>query len=106
MTLGTHERAYGEIWHVPSVGTLTTREFAALVYEVAGHPVQMRVLPRALLAGLALVSTMLRAVREQQYQRERAWVVNHSKFERAFGATVTSHRQAIQATLDWFVTNA
>jgi hypothetical protein len=48
---------------------------------------------------------MLRAVREQQYQRTAApWVVDHATFERAFGATVTPHREAIGATLDWFAT--
>ena len=63
-------------------------------------------LPPLLLAGLALVSPMLRAVREQQYQRTAAWVVDHSKFERAFGAAVTPHSEAIRATLEWFATHA
>ena len=60
-----------------------------------------RVAP-TLLAGLALFSPMLRAVREQQHQRLAPWVVDHTKFERAFGASVTPHRDAIRATLDWF----
>ncbi len=72
VTLGADERALGEVWHVPSAETLTTREFAALVYEVAGHPARLRVLPSPLLAALAFVSPMLRAVREQQYQRDGA----------------------------------
>ena len=104
VTLGTDDRAYGEAWHVPSAETLTTREFVSLVCEAAGHPARLRVLPPVLLAGLALVSPMLRAVREQQYQRTAPWVVDHAKFERAFGATVTPHREAIRATLDWFAT--
>ena len=102
VTLGTDERALGGIWHVPSAETLTTRQFADLVYEVAGHRARLRVLPATLLAGLALVSPMLRAVREQQYQRLAPWVVDHSAFERTFGATVTAHREAIRTTLDWF----
>ena len=106
VTLGTDKRAFGETWHVPSAETLTTRQFVSLVYEVAGHPARLRVLPPALLAGLALVSPMLRAVREQQYQRVAPWVVDHSKFERAFGARVTPHREAIRATLDWFATTS
>ena len=102
VTLGSKERAFGGIWHVPSAETLTTRQFVALVYEVAGRPAQLRVLPSPLLAGLALVSSMLRAVREQQYQRLAPWVVDHSKFERAFGARTTPHRDAIRMTLDWY----
>lgn len=106
VTLGTDDRAFGEVWHVPSAETLTTREFVSLVYEAAGHPARLRVLPPVLVAGLALVSPMLRAVREQQYQRTAPWVVDHAKFERAFGATVTPHHEAIRATLDWFATTA
>lgn len=105
VTLGTDERAIGGIWHVPSAATLTTREFVSLVYETAGHPARLRVLPPPLLAAMALVSPMLRAVREQQYQRVAPWVVDHTKFERAFGASVTPHRDAIRATLDWFASS-
>ena len=102
VTLGTDERAIGEIWHVPSAETLTTRQFVTLVYEVAGYRVRLRVLPPTLIAALALVSPMLRAVREQQYQRLAPWVVDHSRFERTFGARATPHREAIRTTLDWF----
>jgi nucleoside-diphosphate-sugar epimerase len=104
VTLGTQEAALGEVWHLPSAETITTRQFVALVYEAAGKPARMRILPSALLAGLALVSPMFRAVREQQYQRVAPWVVDHGKFERAFGATVTAHPEAIAATLAWFAT--
>jgi nucleoside-diphosphate-sugar epimerase len=105
VTLGIDERALGEIWHVPSAATLTTRQFVTLVYEVAGHPARLRVLPPTLFAALAFVSPMLRAVREQQYQRVAPWVVDHTKFERAFGVRVTPHRDAIRATLGWYATS-
>jgi hypothetical protein len=41
-------------------------------------------------------------VKEQQYQRTAPWVVDHSKFARAFGAQATPHTEAISATIDWF----
>jgi nucleoside-diphosphate-sugar epimerase len=102
VTLGTHEEALGQVWHVPSAETLTTRGFIDLVYEAAGSPTRLRVLPPTLLGLLALVSPMLRAVREQQYQRDRSWVVDHSKFARAFGAEVTPHADAVALTLAWW----
>jgi nucleoside-diphosphate-sugar epimerase len=102
VTLGTHDEAVGEVWHVPSAETLTTREFASLVFEAAGRQPKVRTMPSALLTILALVSPSLRAVREQQYQREAPWVVDHSKFAKAFGAEVTPHREAIRATIDWY----
>ena len=59
-------------------------------------------MPSVMLTILALLSPTLRAVREQQYQREAPWVVDHTKFASAFGAQVTPHREAITTTLDWF----
>jgi len=102
VTLGTRDDAIGEIWHVPNAETISTRAFAALVFEVAGRPLKLQVLPAALLAVASLLSPTLRAVREQQYQRTAPWIVDHSKFARAFGAEVTPHREAIAATVAWF----
>jgi nucleoside-diphosphate-sugar epimerase len=102
VTLGTHDEALGQIWHVPSAETLSTREFVALVYSTAGHTAKLRVVPPVFLAAMALFSPMLRAVREQQYQRDAPWVVDHSKFAHAFGDDVTPHHDAIAATLDWY----
>ncbi len=101
-TLGGHDMALGQAWHVPSAETLTTREFAALVFEAAGQPLRTQVLPSALLTVAALFSPTLRAVREQQYQRQAPWVVDHSKFARVFGAQSTAHPEAIATTLAWY----
>jgi nucleoside-diphosphate-sugar epimerase len=102
VTLGTRDEALGQVWHVPSAETLTTRAFARRAFETAGHPARLQVLPSALLAILALVNPTLRAVREQQYQRTAPWVVDHGKFAGAFGAAVTGHAEAIAKTIDWF----
>jgi hypothetical protein len=44
----------------------------------------------------------MRAVKERLYQTERPFVVDHGKYERAFGATSTPHPEAIQQTLEWY----
>ena len=102
VTLATQDAALGQIWHLPSAETLTSREFVRLVFEAAGHPSKLSVMPSPLLTIGALFSPTIRAVKEQQYQREHSWVVDHSKFARAFGAEVTSHQEAIELTLAWW----
>lgn len=102
VTLGTHDAALGQVWHLPSAATLTTRAFIGLVYEVAGHQPKLSVMPSPLLALIALVNPTVRAVREQAYQTQRPFVVDHLKFADAFGADVTPHREAIAVTLRWF----
>lgn len=51
---------------------------------------------------MALFDPMMRAVKEVLYQSEGPFVVEHSKYERAFGSQVTPHPEAIRQTLDWY----
>ncbi len=102
VTLGGNERAAGEAWHVPSADTLTTRAFVELVFSELGAEPRLRIMPGALLSGLALVSPTLRAVREVRYQLEEPFVLDDSKFSEAFGARTTPHDEAIRQTLAWY----
>jgi nucleoside-diphosphate-sugar epimerase len=104
VVLGEREAALGEVWHVPSAETLTTRRFVELVFEQAGRSPRLRVAPRLAITALGLVNPTMRAVRERLYQTEHPWVVDHRKFERAFGAAPTPHSEAIQQTLAWYRT--
>jgi nucleoside-diphosphate-sugar epimerase len=46
VTLGNRDPALGQVWHVPSAETPTTRRFVELVFEQAGQPPRLRVAPR------------------------------------------------------------
>lgn len=102
VTLGEREEALGEVWHVPNDEAVTTRRFVEMVFEEAGSAPRLRVAPRWLLALVGLFNPTLRALREQDYQSERPWVVDSSRFERAFGWSATPLPAAIRATLEWF----
>jgi nucleoside-diphosphate-sugar epimerase len=100
--LGANDTAYGQAWHVPSAPTVTTREFVELVYAEAGNKPKLSVLPKPAIAALSLVNATMRDVRECLYQSERPFIVDHSKYEQAFGAPTTPHTEAIRATLAWY----
>jgi nucleoside-diphosphate-sugar epimerase len=102
VTLGEHGEALGEVWHVPNAETVTKRRFVEMVFEGAGHAPRLRAAPRWGIALAALFNPTMRAVKEQLYQSERPWVVDSSKFERAFGWTATPLREAVDATVAWF----
>jgi nucleoside-diphosphate-sugar epimerase len=102
ITLGSHGESFGEIWHVPSAETVTVRRFVGLIAEQVHGPARPRRTPSWLLAVGGLFNPDIRAVHEVLYQSENPWIVDHTKFERAFGATPTSHPHAIAGTLDWF----
>jgi len=102
VTLSQQDRALGGIWHVPSADTMTTRRFVEMVCDQLHQPPKLRPVPVILINLLALALPPMRAVKETMYQSERPWVVDHSKYERAFGAQPTTHESAIEATIAWF----
>jgi hypothetical protein len=65
-------------------------------------PSRPAIAPRWGIAMAALVNPTMRAVKEQLYQSERPWVVDSTRFERAFGWTATPLRDAVAATVAWF----
>jgi nucleoside-diphosphate-sugar epimerase len=102
VTLGERDEAFGEVWHVPNAETVTMRRFVQMVFESAGHPPRLRAAPRWGIAMASLFNPTMHAVKEQLYQSERPWVVDSTKFERAFGWTATQLRDSVAATVAWF----
>jgi len=102
VTLGEHEKALGEAWHVPAAETLTTREFIELVCERAESDSQLRPMPSWLFRAVSTFSGELKELRETMYIFEEPFVVDHSKFADAFGADPTPHAEAIDRTLEWY----
>ena len=106
VTLGERDEALGQVWHVPNAETVTMRRFVQMAFEAAGRSPRLRAAPRWGIAMAALFDPTLRAVREQLYQSERPWVVDSSKFERAFGWSATPLPDAVAATVAWFRSKA
>lgn len=102
VTLGQREEALGQVWHIPNAETLTTRRFVEMVFAQVGGPARFQAAPKIAITLLALLIPPMAAVNETLYQSERPWLVDHSKFIRAFGGRPTPHEQAIEQTLAWF----
>ncbi|MFQ5471558.1 MAG: hypothetical protein ACE5FA_01560, partial [Dehalococcoidia bacterium] len=102
IVLGERDEAPGEVWHVPNAETITTREMLGIIYELAGHEAKVMAAPKLLVNALSLFNPMMRELRETYYPFEKPFVVDHSKYEWAFGAQVTPHREALTATVDWY----
>jgi nucleoside-diphosphate-sugar epimerase len=103
--LGESDEALGQVWHLPSAGTLTTRQFIEMVYEEAGHPTHIQIVPKGILRAIGLFNAEVREVVEMLYQFEGPHILDHSKFERAFGNGSTPLREAIRETTRWYRQN-
>ena len=102
VTLGTNAEALGSAWHVPSAETITTREFVERVIAAAGQPVSISTTPSWVVKGMGWFHPMMREVAEMLYESEEAFVVDHSRYEAAFGSHTTPHHEGIRHTLAWY----
>ncbi|NJL34840.1 MAG: hypothetical protein HC893_14540, partial [Chloroflexaceae bacterium] len=97
-----HDEAFGQAWHIPSPQTVTTREFLTIVYEEAGHPLKLSVIPPLMIRVVSLFVPRLRGIEENFYQFSEPYIVDASKFKRAFGDIATPLREAIRQTVAWY----
>lgn len=102
VTLAQREESLGQVWHLPSAETVTTRRFIEMVFAQVGRPARIRPAPKIAITLLALFAPPMAAVKETMYQSEFPWVVDDGKFVRAFGELATPHEKAIEQTLAWF----
>jgi nucleoside-diphosphate-sugar epimerase len=100
--LGEREEALGRAWHLPSPETVTTREFVEMIFEEVGKPARVQAAPKIVLRALGLFNPAIRETIEMLYEFEQPFVVDDSRFERAFGEQATPLRGAIQRTVRWY----
>jgi nucleoside-diphosphate-sugar epimerase len=102
VTLGEHESAMGQAWHLPCAPTLTQRQLLELIFREAGHPPRLGESPSWVFKVFGAFVPIMRELAELLYQWERPYLFSHAKFERAFGAEVTPHERAVHETVAWF----
>jgi nucleoside-diphosphate-sugar epimerase len=101
VTLAERDEALGQVWHVPSAETLTTRQMLTSIFAEAGTPLRVKATPTWRLTIGGLFDPWLRERRESRHRYRDPFIVDHSKFARAFGASTTPHIDAVRQTLDW-----
>lgn len=102
ITLGTHEQAWGQVWHIPAAPALTGRQFIALASEIAGVRARPQAASAAVLRLLGLTNPVLRESVEMLYEFTEPYLFDGSKYTSAFGGTPTPHREALQRTVAWY----
>ena len=105
VVLAERKEASGEVWHLPADKAVTGEDFAALLGEILGRQVQVSYMPEILIDVAGIFVRDIREVKEQMYEFNEPYILDSSKFQRAFGPfAVTPHKEAIKTTLDWYRT--
>lgn len=99
--LGERPEALGQVWHLPSLPALSTREINTRLGRALGLNVRTQRVPKIALRVGGLFSPMLRELVEMTYQWEVPFVIDDSKFRTTFGAAPTALDDAIEATARW-----
>jgi nucleoside-diphosphate-sugar epimerase len=97
--LGEQDQALGQVWHIPAAEPLNGRAFIQLAAEVAGVSARAREVPAWMLRALGLVNPVMREVAEMLYALKQPYIMDGSKFQRAFPFTPTPHRLALETTI-------
>ncbi|HEX6303912.1 MAG TPA: NAD-dependent epimerase/dehydratase family protein [Anaerolineales bacterium] len=102
--LSEHDRALGQVWHIPASEPLTGRRFIEMVCEHAGvQSCDHGVYSRTIMRLVGIFSPMVREVLENLYQFERSFVLDVTKFAQAFGPfQTTPNPEAIATTIAWY----
>jgi nucleoside-diphosphate-sugar epimerase len=102
-TLGECDRADGQAWHLPAADPLTGRQFLELVVAASGGRSRIATNSAAMTRLAGVFVPLIREVGEVLYEFQAPYVVDWSRFRRAFGpCTPTPHAEAVARTVDWF----
>ena len=102
-TLGERDEADANIWHLPVNATVTGREFLTAVWQAVGQPARIGRVSRLTVRIGGLFSPRTRELNEMLYQWERPFLVDDSKWQRAFGPyQPLPLAEAVERTLTWF----
>jgi nucleoside-diphosphate-sugar epimerase len=101
--LGERDEALGQAWHVPNdQPQITQRQLATMIFEELGLPPKMSGMGKTMMRLGGLFIPEARETVEMMYEFEKPFVVDSSKFEKAFGMTATPLREAIATTVAWY----
>lgn len=99
--LGVDPRADGQVWHVPNAPAVSQRRFFEIAARLAERRLSVRKVGPLELHALGLFISPVREMIEMQYEFERPFVVDHTKFVNAFGDLSTPLEAALDKTLVW-----
>lgn len=100
-TIGTHDEALGQTWHVPSNEPITQRELIKMITKEVGRPTKVNLGTPFMMRVLGLFNPGAREMVEMMYEFTQPFLLDSSKFSNAFGMQPTPLEQQIRETIAW-----
>jgi nucleoside-diphosphate-sugar epimerase len=102
VTLGEHDDAFGEAWHLPSPPAISQRAMAEMIFSQLGKEPKTQAAGRWMMTFAGLFVPAAKEIVEMMYEFEKPFIMNSSKFERRFGIPATKTEDAVRNTIEWY----
>lgn len=101
--LGERDEADGQAWHVPNdQPKMSQAELVRMFAEEAGIEPKISSMGELMMTIGGLFIPEARETVEMMYEFDKPFVVDSSKFEKAFGMKATPMREAMRETVNWY----
>jgi nucleoside-diphosphate-sugar epimerase len=101
--LGERDEADGQAWHVPNAQPMMSQgDLVRMFAEEAGIEPKMSSMGKLMMAIGGLFIPEAKETVEMMYEFDKPFIVDSSKFEKAFGMKATPMREAIRETVNWY----
>jgi nucleoside-diphosphate-sugar epimerase len=101
--LGERDDADGQAWHVPNdMPRITQGDLIRMIAEEAGVEPKMSGMGKFMMWIGGLFVPEARETVEMMYEFDQPFIVDSSKFEKAFGMKATPIKEAVKETVAWY----
>jgi len=101
--LGERSEADGQAWHVPNDQPMMTQgELVRMFAEEAGVEPKINSMGKLMMRIGGLFIPEAKESVEMMYEFDQSFIVDSSKFEKAFGVKATPMHEAIKETVAWY----
>lgn len=99
--LGNTDKAYGQIWHLPTAtNPLNGKEWIELIAKKMDVKFNYQVAPKFLVRIIGIFVPIMRETVEMVYQYDRDYIFDSSKFEKEFNFKPTSYKNGIYKIIE------
>lgn len=99
--LGNTADAYNQVWHLPTTNeSLSNLNWIELIANELGVEPKIQNVPAWMIRILGLFIPLMRELPEMNYQLDRDYVFNSSKFEERFGISATAPKEGIRILVE------
>lgn len=99
--LGNTEKAFGQIWHLPTASNpMTGKEWVETIAKKIGARPKHRVVSKTMIRLIGLFMPVMKESLEMLYQYDRDYVFDSGKFEKEFNFIPTSYEVGIDKIIE------